>query len=320
MLLKNNKCLGLCVLLLALHGHAQKSMKEIEQDAKDKLEEANKHDPHCPKTRASLDEAVEVLKKNKCSHMGVGGLWPDMAAILAEALETNTAMLKLDLNQYNEIGDKGAEAFAKALRTNKHLEHLFLANNGITEDGFTAFSEALDPFDGNNQGLKVLDLGANEGGVVGAKALAKALKHNKVLESLYLGSNSIGDRGAKAFAATIKLNSHLTTLFLRKNRITDKAVKSLMKAMEENKKITHLDFEPQKLSITGEGGELHASREEEDNVISTELANAIQNIVQRNRDMETERQRLAGESQSGRGAALPPAKQPEEDELSSAEL
>jgi len=303
---------------------AKKSMDEIKKEAKERLEEASRHDPNCPKTRVNLDVALEVLVNNTCTHMGVGGLWPDMAAKLAVKLSSNTALRTLDLNQYNEIGDKGAHAFGKALRTNKHLHTLFLANNGIAEDGFTAIAEALDPFDGNNDALAVLDMAANDAGIVGAKAMAKALKHNKGLESLYLGSNSIGDRGAKAFAATLKLNAKLTTLFLRKNRITDKAAKSLLKAMEDNKSIVRLDFEAQKLSITGEGGELHSGSDEEDNAISAEVADAILQKVQRNRDLEIERKRQAGEdsidySTFNKGASLA-SPQESDDNLSSAEL
>jgi hypothetical protein len=87
--------------------------------------------------------------------MGVGGLWPDGAEKLAEALTTNTALKMLDLNEFNEIGDKGAVAIGEALKTNKGLQTLFVANNGITEDGAAAIADALDPFGGNNVHLKV---------------------------------------------------------------------------------------------------------------------------------------------------------------------
>ena len=209
------------------------------------MAEKDYHDKSCPNKRVDLKQALEVIKNNTCMHMGVGGLWPKHAAELAKALETNTAMQMLDLNEYNEVGDEGAEAFGKMFRVNKHLKAIFMANNAITEvgvnhrtvspatepqsarlnrdqpdhheptrpaakivthpppcpppslhlqDGAIELAAGLDKFDGDNSALESLDLAANEIGAAGAKALAKALKHNRGLRALYIGSNGIGDK------------------------------------------------------------------------------------------------------------------------------
>jgi hypothetical protein len=113
------------------------------------------HDTKCPGARVPLETAIEVLVNNTCSHMGVGGLWPDGAERLAAALTTNTAMTMLDLNEFNEIGDQGAIALGAALKLNRGLTSLFIANNGITEEGAAAIADALDPFAGGNTALKV---------------------------------------------------------------------------------------------------------------------------------------------------------------------
>jgi len=265
-------------------------------------------DPNCPNTRVDLKKAVEILKKNDCAHMAVGGLWPKHAVELGEALADNTALMMLDLNQYNEVGDDGAAALGKALSKNRSLKALFVANNAVSEDGAESLAEALDPLEGGNDSLQSLDLGANEIGVAGAKALAKALKHNKGLRALYLGSNGIGDKGAKAFAATLKTNDVLGTLFMRKNRITDVALKALVAAMEKNTALTKFDVEPYKLSISGQGGDLKSQpATPDDNVISPELLVAMKVKVMKNNDAEvarwTEENRLKEEAESKANAA-----------------
>ena len=247
-------------------------------------------DPNCPKSRVDLKKAVEILKKNDCAHMAVGGLWPKHAVELAEALADNTALMMLDLNQYNEVGDDGAAALGTALRKNRSLRALFVANNAISEDGAESLAEMLDPLDGGNDSLQSLDLGANEIGVVGAKAIAKALKHNKGLRALYIGANGIGDKGAKAFAATLKSNDALGTLFMRKNRITDVALKLLLAAMDSNTALTKFDIEPYKLSISGQGGDLKDQpATPDDNNVSDELLVAMKAKVKVNSDAEVKR-------------------------------
>ena len=252
-------------------------------------EEVSNADPNCPRKRVKLEQALVVLKNNTCTHMAVGGLWPKHAVKLFEALADNSAMMMLDLNQFNEIGDDGAEALGKALRKNRGLRAIFVANNAISEDGGAEIAAALDPLDGGNDVLQSLDLGANELGVGGAKALAKALRRNKSLTALYLGSNGIGNKGAAAFAATLKSNSVLKTLFMRRNRITNAAIKLLTKAMEKNTALTRFDVEPYTLSITGQGGELKKKPTPDDNKIDATVLGAMKTKVKANEAAESKR-------------------------------
>jgi hypothetical protein len=134
------------VALLSLHScWCQETISS--KDVEAKMAEKDYHDKSCPNKRVDLKQALEVIKNNTCMHMGVGGLWPKHAAELAKALETNTAMQMLDLNEYNEVGDEGAEAFGKMFRVNKHLKAIFMANNAITEVGVNhrTVSPATEP-------------------------------------------------------------------------------------------------------------------------------------------------------------------------------
>ena len=57
-----------------------------------------------------------------------------------------------------------------------------------------------------NNSITTLDLGGNNIGVEGAKAIAEALKVNESITELNLYNNNIGDEGAKAIAEALKEN------------------------------------------------------------------------------------------------------------------
>jgi len=83
----------------------------------------------------------------------------------------------------HDIGGKGAEELADALKVNSTLRWLYLNNNNIGDKG--------------------------------AEALADALKVNTTLRWLYLWENNIGDKGAeelakaKSYRASINNTIHL---------------------------------------------------------------------------------------------------------------
>ena len=251
-------------------------------------EEHPDYDPNCPRTRVSVDRAIEVLKAGKCTHLAVGGLWPHTTAKMAGALRDNRSVRMLDLNQYNEMGDEGAEAVAKALHGHTTLNVLFMANNAITEEGAAHIAAMLDPVGGNNRGIKTLDLGANELGVVGAQHIAKALRRNNVLSAIFLGRNDIGDKGARSLAKMLKSNAALKHLFLRFNSITDKGADFLARALEKNTVVTRLDLEQQTLSITGKGGKLSLPSSEDDNKVSVGAMARVRKHTRRNMDADRE--------------------------------
>lgn len=104
------------------------------------------------------------------------GLGSSGAAVVAEALRTNTVLRSLDLGS-NEIGDEGAAALARALQPQQEagklaseaddsgnnpsksaLAHLFLFDNGIEEAGAAALASLLT----HNEQLTFLDLEEND--------------------------------------------------------------------------------------------------------------------------------------------------------------
>eukprot|EP00811_Abedinium_folium_P011477 NODE_20627_length_789_cov_6.936556.p2 GENE.NODE_20627_length_789_cov_6.936556~~NODE_20627_length_789_cov_6.936556.p2 ORF type:complete len:138 (-),score=24.77 NODE_20627_length_789_cov_6.936556:13-426(-) len=84
-------------------------------------------------------------------------------------LDHNRTLTSLFLSR-NEIGDAGAQALAKALRSNNHLEYLSLSGNEIGDAGAQALAAMLH----QNRTLKDLCLYSNEIGDAGTQALSKA--------------------------------------------------------------------------------------------------------------------------------------------------
>jgi len=96
-----------------------------------------------------------------------------------------------------------------------------------------------------------LELGGNEIGDEGAKAIAEALKVNAVVTTLVLSNNSIGDEGAKAIAEALKVNAVVTTLYLTVNNIEDEGAKAIAEALKVNAVMTTLNLEGNKIGVEG---------------------------------------------------------------------
>ena len=61
-----------------------------------------------------------------------------------------------------------------------------------------------------NTSLTEINLGGNNIGDEGGKAIGEALKVNTSLTEINLGDNKIGDEGAKAIGEALKVNTSLT--------------------------------------------------------------------------------------------------------------
>jgi Ran GTPase-activating protein (RanGAP) involved in mRNA processing and transport len=179
---------------------------------------------------------------------------------IALELALNTTLKRLDLS-WNNFGDDGAVAIAKALRINKSLEILCLAGNKIGNKGTEAITSCLQM----NKSLRELHLGAdmttveqtlppskrmsnddsltNELGIGALVSLANALKVNTKLATLGLGSCSIDDLGVAILANALKSNTALTTLSLRSNSIGGPGAHAILDVLNKyNTTLTYLDL------------------------------------------------------------------------------
>ena len=119
----------------------------------------------------------QAMKGKKCKALVLcrNNITKDGALKLAEGLQNNTSLEKLNLG-YNNIGDIGVEYLTEALlKSNKTLLKLHLQSNSITANG--------------------------------AEHLAKMLTMNRSIRHLGLDYNSIGDRGVQLLSLALRSNS-----------------------------------------------------------------------------------------------------------------
>lgn len=136
----------------------------------------------------------------------------------------------------NRIGERGADAIAKALGERIPLKVLDLAGNGIRRWGAERIAESL-----NESSLEELDLTGNQikDGVrtdgdkeitTGASKLAEALATNSSLTKLNLAANAIGAAGIKDLAESLTANTTLRDLDVSFNPIENGGVQALVTA------------------------------------------------------------------------------------------
>jgi Ran GTPase-activating protein (RanGAP) involved in mRNA processing and transport len=174
-------------------------------------------------------------------------------AALAHGLETNGALLSLDLSR-NFLREKGAKLLAEAIAINKTLTCVKLASNELAHEGAAAVARALqghhslreldlsDNFIGREQGpnskaameslmtavnqialLTTLNLSSNMLHVQGAEVICNALKYNRSLRHCSLSNNYLGEPPALQLVADlIILSASLRVLDISSNSIAGK--------------------------------------------------------------------------------------------------
>lgn len=137
--------------------------------------------------------------------------WGDAeATAVAEVIRHRYTPNLVDLRMcYNQIGDAGAIALAKALPQVPELVTLKVWLNVIGDSGAAAIAEAVTHL----PKLETIELDRNHIGDLGAAAIAEALRRVPKLKRLVLSCNQIGDDGGRAFAK-VRPDTSLERLFL----------------------------------------------------------------------------------------------------------
>ena len=201
----------------------------------------------------ALANALQVNTSVQILELRENQIGDEGAKALATALQSNTSLQYLSLLS-NQFGDEGGRAFLNALQgfnctliailmdfdgisrtIQKEIRFLLQANKrGMRIVGPSIWKEACERLRRDDKFLVRLDLGHLPVGVVGAKALADALRNNTYLKELSLEGASIGVEGAKALALALQENRHLQTLDLSNIGIEDDGAKAFADAIMTN--------------------------------------------------------------------------------------
>lgn len=175
------------------------------------------------------------------------------ASALARALRTNCTLTYLDLGD-NAIGDSGAAAIGNALKSNRNLTHLYLNHNKIGDRGAEALAKALQSERTFTQLNPLQQSYIDDSGVAELHfALVKALHGtcSTQVTRLDLNFNKIGCSGAIALADVLLSNCILERLDLGFNKIPCSGVEALAKALQSNRTLTHLDLRHNNIDDSG---------------------------------------------------------------------
>ena len=125
---------------------------------------------------------------------------------------------------FNNIGDNGATAIAKALETNTTLSDLDLRSNNIGENGATAIAKALKQILHYRRCILIIITLVR----MAQRQLQKHWKQILHYRICIWSNNNIGDNGATAIAKALETNTTLSTLNLEYNNIGKEAISLLL--------------------------------------------------------------------------------------------
>jgi Ran GTPase-activating protein (RanGAP) involved in mRNA processing and transport len=153
---------------------------------------------------------------------------------------------KVDLDNWEALGDAGAQAVALVLadrKASRRLKELSMVHTGLGPPG--AHWLALSLVDEKSK-LKRLWLGDNEILCQGARAIARVLEKSNSLRILDLAMCGIGNNGARALMRALQSNTSLESLHLSVNNIggdipLDVAI-AIAQALDKNHTLRKLDL------------------------------------------------------------------------------
>ncbi|CAF1511367.1 unnamed protein product, partial [Didymodactylos carnosus] len=149
--------------------------------------------------------SIDTTPKDNWQHSNTTttSAYKDDKKPLSKDIETTADKLKLGqvyvLNLSGKLASKeDIMVIAEALKINKTLTTLWIAENNISDQG--------------------------------AMAVAEALKINKTLTTLWIAKNNISDQGGTAIAEALKINKTLTYLSISQNNISEEKREGIKRA------------------------------------------------------------------------------------------
>ena len=173
------------------------------------------------------------------------------AEALARALEVNTSLTTLSLEEVRILSLAGVHRVANALASHSNFRRLTLYDNRLGDDGVAVVIQALSkhrymltenlPYSLGNftNSLQAICICGNQVGDQGAYWIAQALLHNPSIVELDLSSNEIGEQGAIYLANSLP-RSNISTLILNGNGTRARGAAAFARALQLSHKVNVL--------------------------------------------------------------------------------
>lgn len=160
------------------------------------------------------------------------------ANAIAAALKRNTSVKCLTLTN-TQTGTKGIIALAEAIEKNTNINKVRLMHSNITQEGVVALAKAFK----NNASITEVSLNGNHIGNIGVATLTEALKEKTSLKKIGLSGNDITRVGAKALAEVLSKNNSITDLELYDNPLGDAGISEIVDGLKNNNTIEELELD-----------------------------------------------------------------------------
>ena len=170
---------------------------------------------------------ASVILQDRELYVSSNNLGEELLSIM-KALHHVTSLTMLSLC-YNNISKEVAIELALTIKSNKHLQKLWLNNNNLRSSA-TVILQSLSTI----STLKYLNLDSNQINEEASEALASVILHNTRLEELDLSGNNLGE-GILIVAKALQQTSSLKSLYLGNNNISKEVSNELALAITANK-------------------------------------------------------------------------------------
>ena len=193
-----------------------------------------------------IAEAIEVNTRIKKLDISNNIICDDGAIAISNSLKYNSSLQQLNMSK-NNITSEGAKYIAEAIQVTNTLEKLDLSSNAISNDGVAAISDSLQ----FNITLQELNMSRNEITSEGIKKINKAIQVNKTLKQLDLSINKIADEGANFISDALKNNISLQQLNISHSDITNSGIKVIAEAIKINSTLQNINISKNHISTEG---------------------------------------------------------------------
>lgn len=168
---------------------------------------------------------------------------------LQSILQLKGIELRTLLLDYNFVRAQGGFRIARALRTNRTLQH-------VSGSWAAAPCCARAPLMScvlvcGCCALLQLSLYENELGDLGLKYLSEGLRNNQSITHLNLSYNLLSDKATAEFSEALEANQSLVTLALEGNQFTAKGLEPMLESLRYNSSIQHLNLSHNPLENDG---------------------------------------------------------------------